>query len=156
MQRTMPLATISMKRAPPCAVWYLTGIECLWPATCRQRTAQCQKQAARRGAPMNESTADKRRRLREHGDLCAAVHRLWQERGYQHPPPHCPALPADLIGLTCGAKTRAGTPCKLTTLYDNGRCKWHGGCSTGPKTEAGKEQARINGRKGGRPKKPKL
>lgn len=53
----------------------------------------------------------------------------------------------------CGARTRAGSPCKLKSIYWNGRCKFHGGLSTGPKTDAGKEQARINGRKGGRPRK---
>ena len=53
----------------------------------------------------------------------------------------------------CGAKNRAGLPCRMLAIHDNGRCKWHGGCATGPKTEAGKEQARINGRKGGRPRK---
>jgi len=58
--------------------------------------------------------------------------------------------------LAVGARTWAGTPGKTTTLYASGRCKWHGGMSTDPKTEAGKEQSRINGRKGGRPKKPKL
>lgn len=104
---------------------------------------------------MNEPTPKKRRRWREYHELCSAVHRQWQERGYRHPLPPCPAFPADLIGLACGAKTRAGTPCKITALYFGGRCKWHGGCSTGPKTEAGKEQARVNGRKGGRPRKQK-
>lgn len=54
---------------------------------------------------------------------------------------------------TCGAKTRAGTPCKQKVIYGNGRCKFHGGLATGPTTEAGKEQCRINGRKGGRPRK---
>ena len=54
---------------------------------------------------------------------------------------------------TCGAKTRAGTPCMQKTIYENGRCKFHGGMATGPVTEAGKEQSRINGRKGGRPRK---
>ena len=54
---------------------------------------------------------------------------------------------------TCGAKTRAGTPCKQKAIYWNGRCKFHGGLATGPVTEAGKEQSRINGRKGGRPRK---
>jgi hypothetical protein len=54
---------------------------------------------------------------------------------------------------TCGAKTRAGTPCKQKVIYSNGRCKFHGGLATGPTTEAGKEQCRINGRKGGRPRK---
>ncbi|MHB1077364.1 HGGxSTG domain-containing protein [Thiobacillus sp.] len=57
--------------------------------------------------------------------------------------------------MTCGARTRAGTPCKQKAIYANGRCKFHGGLSTGPKTEAGKEQARINGRHGGRRRKPK-
>ncbi len=33
--------------------------------------------------------------------------------------------------FTCGA----GTPCKLKSVYHAGRCKLHGGLSTGPKTE---------------------
>lgn len=59
------------------------------------------------------------------------------------------AIPED----RCGARTRAGTPCRLHAMYFSTRCKFHGGLSTGPKTEAGKEQARVNGRKGGRPRK---
>lgn len=54
----------------------------------------------------------------------------------------------------CGAKTRAGS-CQQSALA-NGRCKWHGGKSTGPKTEAGKAQSRANGAKGGRPRKEPL
>ena len=69
---------------------------------------------------------------------------LWLGQGFE-----CSALPED----ACGARTRAGTPCKLKSIYWNGRCKFHGGLSTGPKSDAGKEQARINGRKGGRPRK---
>src|SRR5688572_26556433 len=50
-------------------------------------------------------------------------------------------------GLTCGAKTRNGTPCKMTLvrLYPNGRCKFHGGASTGPRTKRGKAKAARNG-----------
>jgi hypothetical protein len=44
----------------------------------------------------------------------------------------------------CGAKTRKGTPCRNTRLYKNGRCKNHGGLSTGPRTEAGKARALAN------------
>jgi len=40
----------------------------------------------------------------------------------------------------CGAKTRKGTPCQAPPVWDkerdrprNGRCKLHGGLSTGPK-----------------------
>lgn len=53
----------------------------------------------------------------------------------------------------CGAKTRKSTPCKRRDVYRNGRCRMHGGPSTGPRTEAGKQQSRINGMKGGRPRK---
>lgn len=64
-------------------------------------------------------------------------------------------LPLALTGLRCGAKTKStGQPCKQKVLYGlTGRCKFHGGLSTGPKTEAGKRQAAINGKNGGRPKK---
>lgn len=48
-------------------------------------------------------------------------------------------------GLTCGAKSkRTGQPCKRTDLHDNGRCKFHGGLSTGPKSEAGKARTAQN------------
>ena len=44
----------------------------------------------------------------------------------------------------CGAKTRAGTPCRARPLPGKKRCKWHGGCSTGPRTAAGKARAVAN------------
>lgn len=40
----------------------------------------------------------------------------------------------------CGARTRAGTPCKAKGLPGTGRCKFHGGRSTGPRTEAGRQR----------------
>lgn len=40
----------------------------------------------------------------------------------------------------CGARTRAGTPCKKKGLA-NGRCRLHGGLATGPRSAAGR--ARI-------------
>jgi hypothetical protein len=36
----------------------------------------------------------------------------------------------------CGAKTRRGTPCQCPAMA-NGRCRLHGGLSTGPKTAEG-------------------
>jgi len=41
----------------------------------------------------------------------------------------------------CGAKTRRGTLCK-TRAMANGRCRLHGGLSTGPRTAAGIERIR--------------
>lgn len=101
------------------------------------------------------STKEQMGRLHEHHRQVFAMAEAWEKSGYAGPPPDYPKLPNDLVGLTCGAKTQAGTPCKQKAIYGNGRCKWHGGMSTGPTSEAGREQARINGRKGGRPKKPK-
>ena len=51
----------------------------------------------------------------------------------------------------CGAKTRKGAPCKAPAVWDrehdrprNGRCRMHGGLSTGPKTIEGRLRALAN------------
>ncbi len=41
----------------------------------------------------------------------------------------------------CGAMTRKGTPC-LAPAMANGRCRMHGGKSTGPRTQKGLERSR--------------
>lgn len=41
----------------------------------------------------------------------------------------------------CGARTRVGRPCRAPAR-DNGRCRMHGGLSTGPKTPEGRERIR--------------
>src|SRR5580765_325094 len=41
----------------------------------------------------------------------------------------------------CGAKTRKGTPCDGPAM-SNGRCRMHGGPSTGPRTPEGLEAIR--------------
>ena len=46
-------------------------------------------------------------------------------------------------GELCGAKNRRGTPCRCKALR-NGRCRFHGGRSTGPKTAAGKARSAAN------------
>lgn len=70
----------------------------------------------------------------------------WQASGFNERfRPSRPPLPDELRSMTCGAKTRAGTPCKRRNLCDNGRCKLHGGMSTGPKTEKGKQRSALNG-----------
>jgi len=56
-------------------------------------------------------------------------------------------FPEELRGMTCGATTRAGTPCKQKGLYENGRCKLHGGLSTGPVTPDGKRKSASNWKK---------
>ncbi|ABL00724.1 hypothetical protein Ppro_3130 [Pelobacter propionicus DSM 2379] len=70
----------------------------------------------------------------------------WEESGYDHlMTPQYHPMPPELAELACGAKTRTGTPCKRKDIYSNGRCKFHGGLSTGPTTEEGKRKAAMNG-----------
>jgi hypothetical protein len=49
---------------------------------------------------------------------------------------------ANWPGERCGAKTRNGTPCQRPANKKKGRCRLHGGASSGPKTESGR--ARIS------------
>jgi len=102
------------------------------------------------------STPEQRRRLRQHHQEFQRIADDWKERGCQYPPPCYPPIPANLIGLACGATTRKGTPCKLTSIYLSGRCKFHGGLSTGPKTPEGKAKCALNGRCPKRPRKQTL
>ena len=59
--------------------------------------------------------------------------------------PGYPEFPPECVDMQCGAKAKStGEPCKSTQIHKNGRCKFHGGLSTGPKSEAGKIMALEN------------
>ena len=62
------------------------------------------------------------------------------------PPPIWPIFPSDVVGSLCGARTRQGGSCKQPALLPSGRCRYHGGRSTGPRTAAGKARSAANGR----------
>lgn len=47
----------------------------------------------------------------------------------------------------CGARTRAGTPCKAKTVPGKGKCRLHGGCSTGPTTAEGRAKIAESNRR---------
>ncbi len=49
----------------------------------------------------------------------------------------------------CGARTRAGTTCRSPAM-PNGRCRMHGGASTGARTAEGMERAKTARLKHGR------
>ena len=58
--------------------------------------------------------------------------------------------PGDLSkAKRCGARTRSGKPCRGPAMA-NGRCRMHGGPSTGPRTPEGKERLRKASWKHGR------
>lgn len=54
-----------------------------------------------------------------------------------------PDIEHNTVKITCKAKTRKGTPCRCKALR-NGRCKFHGGLSNGPKTIEGKAKSSQN------------
>ncbi len=103
---------------------------------------------------MTPITDDEKRALwRRHHEDHTRAFEAWAAAGYELTWPAMPVFPELCRGLACGAKTRTGTPCKLTSIYLNGRCKLHGGLSTGPKTKRGKARSARNGRA---PKSPKM
>lgn len=94
-------------------------------------------------------TPELRKKLKAYYRATAQAHQCWVNAGYPYGLCIMPKFPEECRGMLCGAKTRSGKPCKNDgTSYANGRCKFHGGASTGPKTEAGRLQSALNGRKG--------
>jgi len=82
-------------------------------------TALCTNVEMARGAEMPDEARTARRGLLKNGNT-----------------------PGDLSkAVPCGAKTRCGTPCQGPGMA-NGRCRTHGGTSTGPRTDAGIEAIR--------------
>lgn len=95
-----------------------------------------------------------RRLWRQHFEECARLSQAYDaastafiESGgaSRNPrPPRYPPFPEELRGLACGARNRRGDPCKRIDMMLNGRCKFHGGMSTGPRSAAGRTQALAN------------
>ena len=47
--------------------------------------------------------------------------------------------------VVCSARRRSdGQPCQALSVPGKKRCKWHGGCSTGPRTIEGKARTAAN------------
>lgn len=88
---------------------------------------------------MDTNRAELLKQLKAYHQRSRERFKRWQASGYRHElkPFHEP-LPDVLRQIQCEAKTRAGTPCKRTDISINGRCKYHGGHSTGALTPEGK------------------
>lgn len=72
----------------------------------------------------------------------------WAAGGYRGQPRERLPYPEFCHGMKCEAKTRSGHPCKNNgTNWANGRCKYHGGASTGPVTPEGKKKVSLNSMK---------
>jgi hypothetical protein len=94
---------------------------------------------------------DRQREMEERAALATddekrILFRKWTERANEAETAghYVPRFPPYLRGLTCGAIKKNGKPCRMTTLGANGRCKFHGGASTGPRTPEGRARALEN------------
>ena len=63
---------------------------------------------------------------------------------------------ADWLGKRCLAKTRRGTECQRPAITGSGRCRLHGGRSTGPRTKEGLARITAANTKHGRKTKERL
>lgn len=69
----------------------------------------------------------------------------WIAGGFKGKPRKSLPYPEFCRGMKCEAKTPSGHPCKNDgTNWGNGRCKYHGGASTGPVTPDGKKKVSLN------------
>lgn len=101
-----------------------------------------------------QALAEELRRLVEAGDFDGA-RRLMNRKMRDF---RVPARPPKSRRPRCGAMTRKGTPCQAPAVWlpgepapRNGRCRIHGGLSTGPKTSEGKARiAESNRRRAGK------
>ena len=59
-------------------------------------------------------------------------------------------------GIRCGARTKLGGECQRPANKKNGRCRLHGGASTGAKTEEGRARISAANRRHGKFTKDKL
>jgi len=59
-------------------------------------------------------------------------------------------------GIRCLARTRRGIECQRAAYKHNGRCRLHGGLSTGPRTQEGLQRISAANLKHGRQTKDKL
>ncbi len=101
-------------------------------------------------ASTTDDQAELRRRFIKAMREWEKVKKVARARGVECWMPEWPSGPDMRLfsGLMCGAKgKRTGRPCPLTCIYANGRCRFHGGLSTGPKTPEGREKASRNGQK---------
>lgn len=101
-------------------------------------------------AALEQSAMIARQRAQQAADLPdeerRKLYRTWFEDAWrrQNAGQFAPSYPDYLRGLTCGAIKKNGKPCRMTTLGVSGRCKFHGGASTGPRTEEGRARALEN------------
>lgn len=56
-----------------------------------------------------------------------------------------PENKAEQVRVICEARRRSdGQPCQALSIQGKRRCRWHGGCSTGPRTADGRARSLAN------------
>ena len=88
-----------------------------------------------------ESKAPTSGRRPEFSDTSARAN----DSGFCHPPNGQAKATGNMARVTCGARRRRdGLPCQALSVPGRRRCKWHGGKSTGPRSQEGRLRAQSN------------
>jgi hypothetical protein len=87
-------------------------------------------------APHNNCTSTRRRARAHHGVLRILRGRKTQSSSNT---PEAGVWPKHVKPPRCAAKTRTGRPCMRKAML-NGRCRNHGGLSSGPKSDVGRQR----------------
>lgn len=67
------------------------------------------------------------------------------DSGFCHPTKGQAKATGSMVRVTCGARRRRdGLPCQALSVPGKRRCKWHGGCATGPRTDEGRTRSLLN------------
>lgn len=81
--------------------------------------------------------SDRYRRLLQNSK-CPVAPKGYEDRVSNEPEGQSPEIQTGKTA--CGARTRTGGACKAKPFRGRSRCRMHGGLSTGPKTEAGRQR----------------
>lgn len=77
----------------------------------------------------------------EFSDLSARAN----DSGFCHSSKGPATVASSMTRVTCGARRRRdGLPCQALSVPGKRRCKWHGGASTGPRTDKGRARSMSN------------
>lgn len=128
------LSEVRSAREPPCLLallcWHLG-------ASCRLAQLHCSLWTGHgSGRPRpNERAKGALRNI-----LAVLGVRLFERHKHVFEGPHEGNALSQSGFVVCGAMTRGHTPCKRAPVSGRGRCRLHGGLSTGPKTPQGRQR----------------
>lgn len=126
----------------------LNAIVCEWAALTGIELSSPPKSTAQTPCPDNSNSSARARLTSGAATQIATAWPEFQHHSRAHTPARVTSAPenrTEQARAICGARRRRdGQPCRALSVQGKLRCRWHGGCSTGPRTEGGRARALAN------------